>query len=598
MVDKIKKLLSLFSKSDWLRFSLILLMMLGAAVFELVGLGAIPAFVMMLAQPDALSKYPLAARVFAAMGVENRAEALLVGSLVLVGLFALRTLYLIANYYIQDRMIRNRQIELSHRLFSAYMTAPYPFHLRRNSAELLRNSTQEVERIVTEVLNPMLTVARQGIVMVAVVAVVIWAEPLIGLATLFLIGSSGLGFLAFVNGRMKRAGELEQAMRGEQYQAVNEGLSVLKELRVMGREEGLTRRFHQSAETMARPQRLRDTARRSTWPTMEFIVVTGLLLVAVFMIRTGRDLATLMPTLALFTVALGRLKGCATEFVSALTQVRYNLASVDVVADDLAELGAKGTVAVPKPAQPLPLGPHAVFELSHVTFRYLPDRPPVLHDVSLRIERGTCIGLVGPTGSGKSTILDLIMGVLSPDEGEILLDGESVQPRLRSWQACIGYIPQQVTLLDDSVAANIALGVPPEDRDRAAVDAAVRAAQLAETVAELPRGLETLVGERGVRLSGGQRQRIAIARALYHRPELLVMDEGTSSLDGETERAVVDSVHALKGEQTIIMVAHRLNTVRECDTILYVDGGRIEAQGTYDELRERHAGFRRMTDGA
>jgi ABC-type multidrug transport system fused ATPase/permease subunit len=205
---------------------------------------------------------------------------------------------------------------------------------------------------------------------------------------------------------------------------------------------------------------------------------------------------------------------------------------------------------------------------------------------------------VGPTGSGKSTILDLIMGVLSPDEGEILLDGESVQPRLRSWQACIGYIPQQVTLLDDSVAANIALGVPPEDRDRAAVDAAVRAAQLAETVAELPRGLETLVGERGVRLSGGQRQRIAIARALYHRPELLVMDEGTSSLDGETERAVVDSVHALKGEQTIIMVAHRLNTVRECDTILYVDGGRIEAQGTYDELRERHAGFRRMTDGA
>ena len=173
MVDKIKKLLLLFSVSDWIRLGLILAMMLGAAVFELVGLAAVPAFVMMLAQPEALDKYPMVGRVFAAMGIENRAEVLLVGSLVLVGLFALRTLYLIANYYIQDRIIRNRQVELSHRLFSAYMTAPYQFHLRRNSAELLRNSTQEVERVVAEALNPMLNVVRQGIVMIAVVAVVI-----------------------------------------------------------------------------------------------------------------------------------------------------------------------------------------------------------------------------------------------------------------------------------------------------------------------------------------------------------------------------------------------------------------------------------------
>jgi len=326
------------------------------------------------------------------------------------------------------------------------------------------------------------------------------------------------------------------------------------------------------------------------------VVVGGLLLVMVAMIRGGRGLEAIMPTLALFTVALGRLKGCATEFVGSLTQIRYNLASVDVVADDLAELGAGADIVLPPPAAPLPLKPDSVLELSQVFFRYLPERPAVLHDVSLRIPCGACIGFVGPTGSGKSTILDLVMGILQPDQGRILLDGEDIQPRLRAWRATIGYIPQQITLLDDSVAANVALGVPPEQWDREAIDSAIDAAQLRETVAELPQGIETKVGERGVRISGGQRQRIAIARALYHQPKILVMDEGTSSLDTETERAVVESVHALKGERTILMVAHRLSTVRECDTIFYVKDGRIEAQGTYEELRASHEGFRRLAE--
>jgi ATP-binding cassette subfamily C protein len=596
MIRTLKKLNVLFSTSDWIRFGLILAMMLGAAVFELLGLGAVPVFVMMLAKPEAVAKYPVIEKGLAWLGADSPADTLLIGSMLLIGLFATRTLYLLANYYIQDRIIRNRQVALSHRLFAAYMAAPYEFHLRRNSAELLRNATQEVERVVSEVLNPALTVLRQGIVMLTMVVMVLWAEPLLGTMALLLIGCSGFGFLWLIDTRIKRAGELEQKMRGEQYRTVNESLSVFKELRVMGREAGFIRRFHHCAETMATPQRWRDTARRATWPSMEFLVVTGLLVVMVVMIQSGRDLSTLMPTLALFTVALGRLKGCATEFVSGFTQVRYNQASVEVVANDLTELQAVATSLPKAEIEPLSLKPDSVLEFSHITFRYLPERPPVLHDVSLRIPRGSCVGFVGPTGSGKSTILDLMMGVLHPDDGQILLDGDDLEPRLRSWRACIGYIPQQITLLDDSVAGNIALGVPPERRDRAAIETAVDAAQLRDTVAALPQGLDTKVGERGVRLSGGQRQRIAIARALYHQPEILIMDEGTSSLDAETERAVVDSVHALKGERTILMVAHRLSTVRECDTILYVRDGRVEAQGTYDELRANHEGFRRLTE--
>ena len=596
MMGRLAKLNVLFRFSDWVRFAVILALMLGAAVFELVGLGLVPVFVMVLARPETVSDYPVAERLLARLGARDPAGFLLVGSLTLVALFVLRTVYLVGSYYVQDRITRNRQVEMSHRLFAAYMAAPYGFHLRSNSAVLLRNVTQEIERIVSEVLNPFLTVLRQGIVMVAVVGAVVWVEPLIGIVALLLIGAAGVGFLWLVDARLKRAGETEQAMRAEQYRTVNESFSLLKELRVMGREGGFVRRFHHASEGMARPQQWRDTARRSTWPTMEFVVVVGLLLLMVAMIRSGRSLDTLMPTLALFTVALGRLKGCATEFVGSFTQMRYSLPSVDVVADDLVALGAGTVVSVPPPAAPLALRADSVLEFAHVGFRYVAERPAVLHDISLRIPRGACIGFVGPTGSGKSTILDLAMGVMPPDEGAILLDGEDIRTRLRSWQACIGYIPQQITLLDDTIAANIAIGIPPEARDRRAIESAIDAAQLRQTIAELPEGVETKVGERGVRLSGGQRQRIAIARALYHQPEILVMDEGTSSLDAETERAVVESVHALKGERTILMVAHRMQTVRECDRIVYVREGRIEAQGTYDELRANHEGFRRLAE--
>jgi len=468
MIDKLKKLRVLFGPSDWLRFGLIVVLMLGATVFELLGLGVVPLFVMALAQPETVAKYPAVVRLLAQLGIDNTADMLVFGAMALVVLFALRTVYLVASYYIQDRITRNRQVALSHRLFAAYMNAPYQFHLRRNSAELLRNATQEIDRVISEVVNPALTVLRQGLVMVAVVAMVVYAEPLIGVGALFLIGCTGLAFLWFMDARMKREGELEQAMRGEQYRTVNEGFSVFKELRVMGREQGFTQRFHRCAETMARPQRWRDTARRSIWPVMELVVVAGLLTVLGIMVRSGRELSTLMPMLALFTVALARLKGCATEFVCGFAQMRYNWASVEVVANDLTELHAGAVIAAPAPAVPLTLKPDSVLELSGVSFRYLADRPPVLHDVSLRIPRGACVGFVGPTGSGKSTILDLIMGVLQPDAGQILLDGEDIQPRLRSWQACVGYIPQQITLLDDSVAANVALGVLPGQQDATA----------------------------------------------------------------------------------------------------------------------------------
>lgn len=587
MMQRLLKLLRLFQPSDWLRFGLIVVMMLGAAALELVGLGAVPLFVAAAVDPALVRQNSTVAAVFDALGADTPAAVLTWCSGALLAFFLCRTLYLVASYAIQDRIIRSREVELSCRLFGAYLGAPYRYHLERNSADMVRALVQEIPFVISDVLGPLMNVLRQGVVIVAVVTVVLWREPLAGLLTFTALGLVGLGFVLLLNASMRRRGAAEQTLRGAQYRQGLESFSVLKEARVLGRTPFFVRRYRACVEQLAQAQRFSDTARRSTWPAMELIVVAALLLAAVSMIRQGRPVQSLMPVLALFTVALARLKGSAAEFIAGIAQIRYRLVAVDTVYGDLLALQALPPARLPsagettrEPVRALTSG----IELQRVTFRYADDRRPAVHDVSLRIPKGASVAFVGATGSGKSTLADLIIGLLPPQEGAILADQQDIRSDTETWQRHIGYIPQAIVLLDDTIARNIALGLPDEQIDAHALQQAIAAAQLTETVAELPQGLHTVIGERGVRLSGGQRQRVGIARALYTNPDVLVMDEGTSALDSTTERAVVSAVDALKGERTIIMIAHRLSTVRTCDRLFYLSQGTLQAEGTFAEL--------------
>jgi ATP-binding cassette subfamily C protein len=597
MIQRLLKLFRLFRPGDWLRFGLIVVMMLGAALLELVGLGAVPLFVAVAIDPALAQRNATAAGLLNAVGAESPAEILLWGSAVLLAFFLCRTLYLVASYYIQDRIVRNREVELTCRLLEAYLRAPYAYHLSHNSTLMLRTILQEVNFVIAEVLGPLLNVLRQGVVMLTVVAVVLWREPVVGLLTFTCLGASGLGFLLTLNSRLKWRGGEEHEMRTRQYKIVSESLAVLKEARVLGRTDYFAQQFHGTAERLARVLRFTDTARRSTWPAMELIVVAVLLLAAALMINSGRPLQSLMPVLALFTVALARLKGCAAEFVAGLTQIRYRLVSVDAVYGDLAALEAPPAQAAATPRRPPAVVAPMLqgIELRRVSFRYAQDRAPAVRDVSLRIPRGASVAFVGPTGSGKTTLVDLIIGLLEPQDGAILVDGKDIRTDTQAWQPHLGYIPQAIVLLDDTVARNIALGLPDGQIDPAALQAAITAAQLQDTVTALPQGVNTIIGERGVRLSGGQRQRIGIARALYHNPDVLIMDEGTSALDSGTEQAVIAAIDALKGERTLIMIAHRLSTVRACDVIYCIVEGRAEASGTYQELLVSYPRFAQLT---
>lgn len=600
MMRRLQRLLHLFPRADWFRFGLILAMMLGAAALEMVGLGAVPVLVLIAADPARAREHPPVQAVLDRLGLGSPAEILVAGGLALIAFFLCRTLYLVLSYYIQDRITRHREVELSTRVFEAYLRAPYAYHLAHNSVLMLRTATQQVQNVITEVLNPLLNVTRQGVVMAAVVAMVVWQEPLVGALTLLCLGAAGLGFLSLVNRRIRAWGTLEQDLRNQQHRHVSEGLSVVKELLVLGRVGPVRDRYHKLAEAVARPVRLADTARRSTWPAMELIVVSVLLLAAAAMVRSARPLAELMPVLAMFAMALARLKGSAAEFVAGVTQIRYHMASVDAVSADLEELRrwrpASGLLPAGDAAEPLPFRDRVVVD--RVTFAYGPDRPPAVRAACLTIPRGASVALVGPTGSGKSTLADLFIGLLTPQEGAVLVDGQDIRGVTAAWQRRIGYIPQSIVLIDDTIARNIALGLPDDQIDPEALERAIAAAQLRETIGSLPEGLDTVIGERGVRLAGGQRQRIGIARALYRDPDVLVMDEGTSALDSATERALMDAVQEGRGRRTLLLIAHRLSTVRACDTIYCVIDGEVRASGTYDELLASFPPFARLVRAA
>jgi ATP-binding cassette subfamily C protein len=369
---------------------------------------------------------------------------------------------------------------------------------------------------------------------------------------------------------------------------------------VLNRERYFEDRMEDSIHRMARSARFKMLANKVVAPTTEFVGIVGLLglVFALFMLEWPSD--KIIVTLSLFVIGLVRLRQALNAILQQYTNLRYNLVSVNPVYDDLIrlrDLNRDQRTARPKRGDGRKLNDKV--ELKGVAYSYGADERYSLNGVDVEIPAGQAVAFVGPTGAGKSTLIDVLLGLLQPQEGAVYVDGEKLdRENLPDWQTRIGYVPQSIYLLDDSIRRNIALGLTDEEIDEDAVRLAARKAQLDTFLDRQPHGLDTVIGEGGVRLSGGERQRIGIARALYHDPEVLILDEATSSLDNETERAVVSAVEAEKGQRTIVMIAHRLSTVRNCHVLYYLKNGKVEASGDFEELQRRSADFRNMAEGA
>lgn len=592
--EAVSKLYALLDPSERRRFYLLLPAVTAMALLQVVGIASVLPFLALVTDPTVVETNALLSRVYDLLGFAS-----LRSFLVFAGVGALALLIVSNGFtaFVEWLLLRyswNLNHDLSVKLLREYLAKPYVFFLDRNTSSLATNILSEAKQAVRGFVLAALQLLSRGIVTLFVLALLVSLYPLLALMTFGFLGAAyGITFL-FVRRGMAESGRLRSQADRARFQAASEALSGIKDIRILGREEPFLRRFARHSRVyekqMARQQVIASVPRYA----FETIAFGGMLLIVLVLLLRGQGVQDIVPTLGVFAFATMRLLPALQSLFAALTALRFSTPSIDVLHRDLEALGRRPQPS--RPAAPLPF--RESIELRNVRFTYPGAPKPVLDGFDLRIEANTTVGLVGATGSGKTTTVDILLGLLEPEEGQLLVDGVPItEENRRAWQANLGYVPQQIYLADDTIAANIAFGVRPEEIDMAAVERAARLANVHDfIVSELPDGYETVVGERGVRLSGGQRQRLGIARALYHDPKVLVFDEATSALDNVTEESIFRAVSELGKSKTIVMIAHRMSTVRGCDVIYVLDRGAVQAQGTYGDLLATSPLFRAMVN--
>lgn len=558
--------------------ALIVLMIVGMSL-DTLGVGLVIPAMALLMQSDIAAGYPWAAPLLVRLGNPTQAQLVAGGMVALVLVFLVKSVFLAMMTWRQTRFAYRLQAQISERLFATYLRQPYTFMLQRNSAELVRNAITEVHHFTANAVLPAMLVLTEGLVLVGIAALLLLIEPLGAIVVVTVMALAAWTLHRFTRARISRWGVERQHHEGLRIQHLNQGLGAAKDVKLLGRERDFLAQYHTHNAQTAHVEALQITILQLPRLWLELLAVIGLATLVFTMMAQGRELSRLAPALGLFAAAAFRLMPSINRVLGAVQSLRYGLPVLDLLCRELALAGPESTDAAP---------PRAPFRrdirVDRVTYTYPGATTPALLDLTLMIRRGESVGLIGPSGSGKSTLVDVILGLLAPGAGCVLVDGEDIRANLRGWQQQIGYVPQSIYLTDDTLRRNVAFGLADAEIDDAAVRRAVAAAQLDEFVASVPDGMNVIVGERGIRLSGGQRQRIGIARALYHDPAVLVLDEATSALDTATERGVMEAVAALHGTKTIVIVAHRLSTVEQCDRLYRLEQGRVAGEGRPADL--------------
>lgn len=489
---------------------------------------------------------------------------------------------------------------LAMRILSFYVRQPYAYFLDQNTSNLVVHCTDDINRAAQGVVIPTLRAIAKAIVAMCILLLVIWIDP--WLAVLFgtIIGGSYAVVFMLSRQTVAKLGAAARIAHRERVRLATEFLNGIKELKVLGNEKAYQSRFAKHSRVYVRNQWI--SAAMSSVPryAIESVAFGSMILLVIYLLATHRDFKDVLPLMALYAFTGYRVIPALQEIFAAGTQARFHMSSLRAVEDKIeghVEESDEEAQQIPVLETPRFLRPE--IKLQHVFFQYASASAPQINNLSLTIQPRTTVAIVGSSGAGKTTIVDIILGLLEPQGGSLLVDGTRITSRnVKAWQSHVGYVPQQIYLADDTLAANIAFGVAHKDVDMERVITVAQIAHLQEFARyELPNGYETMLGERGVRLSGGQRQRIGIARALYHNPDVLIFDEATSALDGITEDAVNEAMREMFRKKTIIIVAHRLRTVQQADLIYLLENGYIADQGTYGELLEKNTLFREMAIG-
>jgi ABC-type multidrug transport system fused ATPase/permease subunit len=558
------------------RAVLVLALMLAATVLEMLSVGlVVPVLAFMTSDASALP--PTFRRLVDWLGDPTSSRAVLIVLTHLVVIFSLKSAFVLCVAYWQARYVRSVQANVSQRLFTVLLAQPWTFHLQRNSAALLH--AVEESQAFSLTCTCLLQIVSEILVGLGLLALLLWYEPVgatIVAATLLLA--------VWLLNRTVRARSRHWAAalnhhRQQLRHQMQQGLGGIKEVKMYGCEQEFAHEFRTHTNATARMATLQWFVEQLPRPSFEMLAVVTLLLLTAAMTWHGAPVHSLLPILGLYATVAFRMLPSINQATIAAQRLRN---AEPMITSLERHLALERSLPAPGPAMLVPF--RNQIRLEHVSFRYAGGDDDILHDVNVSIPHGAAVGFIGGSGAGKSTLVDVLLGLLPPSSGRVTVDGFDVQDNVRGWQEIVGYVPQSIYLVDASIRRNVAFGVPEHVIDDEAVARSLTAARLDDFVRGLPDGVETVVGERGVRLSGGQRQRIAIARALYNDPQVLVLDEATSALDTDTERDVMAAVEALHGTKTLIIVAHRLSTVAQCDVLHRVEGGRIVRSGAFAEV--------------
>ena len=567
---------------DRARLPWMVLLFLALSLLDLASLGLIAPYVSLMLDPDSLGG--LLGQLVDIIGLPREQEVLLViFGVTLVVIFLVKA---VASILINRNIIRfgfDQQTRLRSFLMQAYQTMPYTEYLRRNSSEYIHSIQQLTNQYANGVVMPLLRMFSDGLVALVIILFLAWTNIMALTIMIMLFGSVAFAYDRFFRKELGALGTEASDALTRIVQGVNEGIEGLKEIRILGKEKHFLELVRDGAEDYAACAMRSQVISTAPRYLLELLLISFIVLLVILTLTINGDLRELAPLLALFGVAALRLLPMISLFSNGLLQLRFNRKPVSQLYEDLKLAAAVSE----KPHENPDRAPEEVFEtlsLQDVSFRYPGMEELALKEVSIQIRAGEAIGFIGASGSGKTTLMDVLLGLLKPQHGIIRYNHHLLEDRMAAWRRQVAYLPQQVFLIDASVKSNVALGVREEEIDDQRLRNALRQARLQELVDQLPAGVDTRIGERGVRLSGGQRQRIALARAFYHGREVLVMDEATSALDNETEREIVDEIRRLKGTKTLIIVAHRWTTVEHCDRIYRLEKGRVVASGTPQEM--------------
>jgi len=574
----VKEILFLLEEDKW-KLPLILFFFLIMSLLEVLGISLIAPYAALIINPNILAeKYSF----LEAYGLPIYSDSILfIMSSLLVSLFIIKTIGLSLINWLIFSFCYDRQIKMRAKLMHAYQSMPYVEYTQRNSSEYIYNISV-VGTFTQGVLTSILRIITEVIVGLFIFIYLAFQDPFVLLVLIFILGSFIFLYDLIFRKRIKRYGNLVNIHTTEMLKKINESVHGLKEVRILGNEKYFYDQVMTNATGLSNTMRMKDFISSVPRYFLELIMIVFIVVIVVIYSFQEKELELVVPILTMFSIAAIRLFPTVNQIVGGISHIRFGRPVVALLYKDLKDADLNNfnyTTTIKNEASKF-----ESIELRNVSYTYPSRDLKVINDLSIKIKKGDSVGIIGPSGSGKTTLLDILLGLIEVDKGSVLFNGGDLNIHLQDWKSHVAYIPQNIFIIDDTIARNVALGVPDDKIDFNMLDNAINQSKLAELLNQMPDGLNTILGEDGVQLSGGQRQRVALARAFYHNRDILVMDEATSALDNETESEIVEEIKSLKGNKTLIVIAHRLSTVKHCDYIYKIEKGKITKSGNYQSV--------------